>query len=95
MNLLRGLTLSSKFFYACAIITVLLVLSYPFPALLSVALTALVLFGFITLIDLGQIFSGIVTLDVQREPGSVLSLGDENPIKITITNKSPLKLWLE
>jgi uncharacterized protein (DUF58 family) len=95
MNLLRGLTLSSKFFYTCAIITVLMVLSYSFPSLLSVALTALVLFGLITLIDLGQTFSGIVKLHAQREPGSVLSLGDENPIKITITNKSPLKLWLE
>lgn len=95
MNLLRGLTLSSKFFYACAIITVLMVLSYPFPSLLSVALTALVLFGFITLIDLGQTYSGIVKLDAQREPGPVLSLGDENPITLTITNKSPLKLWLE
>ncbi|MFZ5970510.1 MAG: DUF58 domain-containing protein [Bacteroidota bacterium] len=95
MKKLRSLFLSGLFFYGCAGLVVLMVLSYPFPLLQPLAFTAIALFLLITAIDGWQVFNRGVRLEAARTLSPVLSLGDENPVQIALHNRSSHPLWLE
>lgn len=76
-------------------ITVTMMLSYPFSFLFSVAKTGGVLFFVLCCIDCILLYHRSVRVEAQRTTASVLSLGDDNYIQISILNKSRLKLLAE
>lgn len=92
---MKNLFLSAKFFYSIAILIACMLLSYGFPFLLPFVQTACILYVAVTLIDVAILFNRSVTLDIKRETPAVFSLGDENPVTISIANKSNLNLSAE
>src|SRR6188508_1347789 len=95
MNFIKSLFLTSRFFYALASIIVVMMLSYAFPFLFAVAKTSFVLFIVLACIDAILLYNKRVVIDVQRETPSVLSLGDNNVITLSLLNKSPIKIGVE
>jgi uncharacterized protein (DUF58 family) len=71
-----------------------MMLSYAFPVLLVLAKTGCVLFLVMSCIDAILLNTKRVKIDAYRETPTVMSLGDDNEIKLIITNKSLLKLWV-
>jgi uncharacterized protein (DUF58 family) len=78
---------------------VLFVMAYPFPFLLSVAQTALLLLSAAAVMDLLLLFIPSNPLELQRECSPKWSLGDDNIVVILLQNKSPLpwqcRIWDE
>jgi uncharacterized protein (DUF58 family) len=95
MNVFRNLFLANRFYYGASIMIAFFILSYPFPFLLPIAKTALVLFAVVVLIDIVLLYNRRVIVEVKRKAPSVLSLGDENTITLTIFNRSGLNLNIE
>lgn len=60
-----------------------------------VALVALVTLFTITIIETIVLFSGIVKLRAEREKTRMFSLGDENPIRITLWNEGGMMVGLD
>lgn len=60
-----------------------------------VALVALVTLFTITIIETIVLFSGIVNLRAEREKTRMFSLGDENPIRITLWNNGGMMVALD
>ena len=92
---MKNLFLSAKFFYGAAILIGCMLFSYGFPLLLPFVQTACILYVVAALIDIALLFNRSVTLDIQRETSSVFSLGDENPVTISVANKSNINLSAE
>lgn len=95
MKFFRDLFLSTRFFTGLSVLIGGLILSYPFPLLLPVAKAACILYAMLVLIDIVVVFNRSVKLVVTRKTPSVLSLGDENEIVLTIDNKSGLVFYGE
>lgn len=89
---LRGLYLPSRFFWATAALIVVMGLSYSFPFLMSISLTGIVMLLLLLLIDILLLFNQSVRVNIDRDLPGVLSLGDENPVQVSISNKS--RIWL-
>lgn len=89
---LKSLFLNGRFFLGGGIILFVLVLSYPFEILLPVALTAILIFLLLVLFDTLMIYGAGVSLHASRSASRMLSLGDDNPITITLRNNSSLNL---
>lgn len=92
MRFIKDMFLPGRFFYGAAVLIVAMILSYPFPFILPIAKTACVIFAVLVVIDTLLLFSRTLVIDVRRKIPSVLSLGDDNPITLTITNRSTLSL---
>jgi uncharacterized protein (DUF58 family) len=95
MKFIENLFLTNRFFYGMALLIALMILSYPFGAVLPVAKTSCILFVLIILIDCITLFNKAIQIDVRRKTPSVLSLGDLNTITLTLLNKSNVKLEAE
>jgi uncharacterized protein (DUF58 family) len=95
MKVFRDLFLSTRFFYAMAVLITAMTLSYPFPFILPFAKAACIVFAVVVVIDVIMLFSRSLSVDVKRKAPSVLSLGDENQITISILNRSSLTLRTE
>jgi uncharacterized protein (DUF58 family) len=89
---LKALFLNNRFFFAGGAVVLLLIASYPFEKLLPVALTALVFFALLTLGDIFTIFGRKVSLTASRVTAKVLSLGDDNPVELSLKNNSSIFL---
>jgi uncharacterized protein (DUF58 family) len=92
MQLIRNLFFTTRFFYGMSVLIAGLVMSYPFPVFLPVAKTACVLYALITIIDMVLLFNQRVRMEVDREMATVLSLGDDNVVTITVKNDSGITL---
>jgi uncharacterized protein (DUF58 family) len=95
MKFIKNIFLTNRFFYAMSALIVTMMLSYALPFLLPIVQTASILFIVICLIDIVLLYNRNVRINIHRETPSVLSLGDENPIQLTIENKSGLRLAIE
>lgn len=95
MKLIKNLFLANRFFYGVFMLIAVMTLSYPFPFLLPSAKAACILFGVLVAIDLVLLFNRSIRIDVKRKTASVLSLGDENTVTLTILNLSNLTLNAE
>lgn len=95
MQLIKNLFLTNRFFYGISVLVTVLILSFPFPFLFPYAKTACILFAFIAVIDAILLFNRSVKIEAKRKTPSVLSLGDDNPIALTLLNKSNLLLTAE
>ncbi len=95
MKEIRDLFVTARFFYIMAALIAGMTLSYPFPFLLPVVKTVFVVVGVVCLADGLLLFSRRVAVTARRETPSVFSLGDDNPVKLTFSNLSGLKLKVE
>jgi uncharacterized protein (DUF58 family) len=95
MKLVRDLFLSGRFYVGISILIAALILSYPFSFLFPYAKTACILYALLVVIDAILLFNRGVRVDVNRETPTVLSLGDENEILLTLQSKSKLELDAE
>jgi uncharacterized protein (DUF58 family) len=95
MQRIKNLFLTNRFFYAVSLLIAGLILSYPFPFFFPYAKTGCILFGLVTVIDAILLFNKTIKVEAKRKTPSVLSLGDENSITLTLQNKSYLTLDAE
>jgi uncharacterized protein (DUF58 family) len=95
MNFIKNFFLTNRFFYVMAALVTVTMFSYAFPFLFVIAKTVCALFVVVCIIDVIVLFNKSIRVAVQREVPSVLSLGDNNVIALTIVNKSTIKLFIE
>lgn len=95
MKFIESFFVSPRFFYVMGALTLAMMMSHPFPFLLPLVKTAFLLFMVVCLIDGVLLFNNAVVLTAERETTPVLSLGDDNPIRLTFHNRSGQKLRVE
>ena len=95
MRIVKDLFLPNRFFYAAGVLILGMILSYAFPFLLAVMGTACVLFLVVLVIDLILLFNKHVQVEAERETPSVLSLGDDNTITLSVKNNSGIRLYID
>ncbi len=95
MRFINNLFLANRFFYIMGGLIVTMMLSYGFPFLFPVAKTGCVLFLILCVIDGILLYSKRIGVQAKRDAPPVLSLGDENPIKIALSNTSRIRLHIE
>ena len=93
---LRYLHLTNRFFYAVGVILVIAVIQYESMFLLGVAITGLVALIGATLYDTYRLYQDAEAITATRRTPKVLSLSDEQRIRVTIRNgsKRPIKATL-
>ena len=87
---MKNLFLTNRFFLGTSALIVIMMLSYPFPSLLSVAKTSLILYGVVVVIDILLLYSRNMKISMHRETPAVLSLGDHNTVTISLINQSAI-----
>lgn len=92
---MKNLYLTNRFFFVMSCIIIVMMLSYAFPALMAIAQTALILHGVLCLIDVILLYNGRVKFEADRDVPTVLSLGDDNVIRLLVLNKSTLTFQVE
>jgi len=92
MDLLKNLYLNNRFYLVFALLICAMMLSYAIPSMMPVVQTCIVLLALAVGVDILMLFSQRVDVDVQRETPGVLSLGDDNPIRLTVHNKARISL---
>lgn len=90
----KSFFLNNRFFIFGSVIILILILSYPFEFLLPIALTGLLIFILIVVSDGLMLFGPRVTVQASRSASKMLSLGDDNPITISLRNTSSLTLHI-
>lgn len=89
---MRGLFLSNLFFYVAAGLIGLMILAYPIPSLMGVVFISGSVLGIIMLVDILLLYSALIRVEVQRDVPPVLSLGDDNDVRVNATNRSGMML---
>ncbi len=92
---MKNLFLASRFYYVMVVLIAAMMASYPFPFLLPFVQTALVLFALIVIIDVLILLGRNVVVNAERIIPQVLSLGDDNEIKLAVRNLSSLLFHTE
>jgi uncharacterized protein (DUF58 family) len=92
MKFFKKIFLTNRFFRVMTTLVLVMMLSYAFPFLFPIVKTSCVLFAVLCSIDIAMLYNSRTAVDVIRETPGVLSLADNNPIHITITNKSGITL---
>ena len=94
IKLIRDLHLTNRFFLLFGGIIVLFCLSFAAQFLFPVVQTILVLALVIFLIDIALLFNRNFEVQGERKVPKVFSLGDENPIKLSLESTSNLPMHL-
>ncbi len=89
---MKNLYLTDRFFMIFGIVILLFLLAFPFPLFFRIAQLVLIIAVAVVLLDLLILYSKNDMIKGKRILPKVLSLGDENNIKIKITNLSTLNL---
>jgi uncharacterized protein (DUF58 family) len=88
MRLIRDLFLGSRLFIALGIVVILFMFAFAFPVLMAVAKSLLLLLAVVLAYDIFSLFNRTVNVVAERNVPHILSLGDDNVIRLTIRNKS-------
>lgn len=94
INLIRSLYLSSRFFVAMVGLSVIFFMGYFLPILFSIGQLLLVAVFILLLIDLWLLYHIKDGVFATRHTPEKLSNGDNNPLQIHLSNKSPITLFL-
>ncbi len=94
MNFIKNLFLTNRFFLVVAILTGGMMLSYAFPFLFAFVKTGCILFAVLILIDTILLYNRSVVITAERDVPSVLSLGDDNIITLSVRNRARIKLFI-
>jgi uncharacterized protein (DUF58 family) len=89
---IANLYLNPRFFYAAAVVILLMILSYSFVLLLSISMAAFVLLVLATVFDGMFVYGEKMKIEARRVTPKVLSLGDKNFIEVIVQNKAPVRL---
>lgn len=92
MNLLKNLFLTPRFFLIAACLTAAMMVSYALPIIFPLVKIGCLVFAVFVAIDCLLLFSKNVAVDMSRETPPVLSLGDNNVIRLVLRNRSRLRL---
>ncbi len=93
--MLKSLYLTNRFFFLCAGVILLFVSGFIVPLLYTPVIVLLILLGALLLFDLFQVFGRETQLEAGRQLPRMLSLGDENKVRIHLNNKSGYHLDVE
>ncbi len=94
MNLIKNLYLTRRFYLVLAILIGGMLSAYAMPYVMPFAQTAIVLLALAVVIDSLMLFNKRIDVDVRRETPGVLSLGDENDIRLSIQSRARTGLYL-
>ncbi|MEL7120637.1 MAG: DUF58 domain-containing protein, partial [Bacteroidota bacterium] len=86
---------SDRFFYLCGLIILLYVLSFFLAPLFSVTIALMIVFLLVFILDAISLFTNRVVIDCERVLPKILSLGDENEIKLVVSNKGNQSLTIQ
>lgn len=90
--LFKSFFLNNRFFLLGGGILLVLVLSFPFKLLLPIGLTSILIFVLLVLFDTLVLYGPRISVTASRLVSKVLSLGDDNPVKINVRNNSSVDL---
>lgn len=91
--LIRNLYLPNRFFWAIALVVVLLIAGFFWSPLFAVGQAALVLLLVLLVLDIALLYNGSVQVTAERQLPKVFSLGDENKVGLFLRNDYGLPLW--
>jgi uncharacterized protein (DUF58 family) len=94
MRLLKDIYLGTRLFIALGLVIMLLMLAFAFPVFMAVAQSVGVLLTVVFAYDLFSLFNRTVKVEVERIVPHVLSLGDDNVIRLHLRNKSGMHLYI-
>jgi len=92
MRAIKNLFLTNRFFYGMACLIAAMMLSYAFPFLFPFVETGGILYALIVMVDVLLLFNKNTRVRIQRETPPVFSLGDDNPVTISLLNTSAIRL---
>jgi len=95
MKVLKALYINHLFFYILGGIGAVFFVSFFVAWLFTFAMVLLVLLLLVTLADVFMLFSGANGMQGTRILPDKFSNGDDNPIRIVITNNYPLPVWID
>jgi len=87
-NFFTNLYLTKRFFFCGGIVVVAFVFSFAFTVLLTAAKILLIGFFIFFILDARWLFSKSVKINCSRAVSKLMSLGDDNSVRISIDNKS-------
>ncbi|MBK8490095.1 MAG: DUF58 domain-containing protein [Saprospirales bacterium] len=93
-QIIRNSYLPNRFFLLFGGVVALCALGFPFPVFFYVGQAAFMVALALVLADALLLFNRRVDLNVKRRLPKVLSLGDPNPVRLELHNRSPYKLQL-
>lgn len=91
---MKNLYLTDRFFQVFGLVIVLFFMAFPIPFLFGIAQLALLLAVIMVLVDLLILFSKEKMISGRRILPKMLSLGDENKVKLELKNLSGQKLFV-
>ena len=92
---LKQIYLSNRFFIGILAVAILFVLAYPFQWMFLVAQMALLALTALTMTDLAWLLLNKQSISIKRNTPARLSLGDENPVSVSLKNNFPFKVTIE
>ncbi len=95
MHILNSLYLTNRLFLVLGGLIALFALSFALPGLFVVAQLAFVVAMAFIVLDVVLLFSPAVNVRVRRKTTKVFSLGDPNPVRLLLRNRSSYKLFLK
>ncbi len=86
---------SNRFFIGILSVAVLFILAYPFQWVYFLAKTALLGLIALTITDTAWLFFSRGSISISRKTTARLSLGDENPVSVSLQNTFPFKVNIQ
>jgi uncharacterized protein (DUF58 family) len=90
----RSLFFSRRFYWVFMGIIFVFVISYGIPFLFPIAQLLVLFLAVVTLLDYAVLFTRRNPIPVRRETGDRMSNGDNNPVRLLITNSFPFPVKL-
>jgi len=88
IKLLKNLYLSKRFFLTGGILVMLFIFGFAFPVMFTLSKIIFLAWGILFIADIYSLFRSSSVLSCERSTPTMMSLGDENEIRIKISNLS-------
>lgn len=95
VELIKNLQLTHRFYLLYGVGLFAMALGFLFSIFIQIGAAYLLLLSAVTIADSLILFNTSHSIGCERETSKILSLGDSNPIALTVTNNFPLALNLE
>ncbi|PTN07589.1 DUF58 domain-containing protein [Mangrovibacterium marinum] len=91
----RKIYLNKRFFGALFTLVLLFALGYPFPWMYNLAKITLLILSILLVTDILWLRFSKGTIDIRRNAPARFSMGDDNPMSVTLSNTFPYKIHYE
>ena len=95
LKILKNIRFSNRFFIGLLTVVMLFILSYPFAWIYFPAQLALLVLIAMTITDAGWLILSRQSIVIGRKVPARLSLGDDNPVSLSLLNTFPFKVRVE